>query len=92
MVGQKRSADDQPWYLRLIETQGIGTFMALVLLIGGYKLADALVSKVVEYMSLQIRQTEVLTQSVQENAKANVRQEELLRSILTEMSKDSKNE
>ena len=63
--------------------------MALVLLIGGYNFAKALVAKHLEYMSLQIQQTQILSENVKETTASNQRQEQLLEYILGEQAKES---
>lgn len=80
-----------PWYMRLIETHGISTFFAVILLFGGWKLMEkqlqvldeqATQSKLqTEQMELQSETLQTIAETTRRSSESNQRQEGLLREV-----------
>lgn len=79
----------EPWWMTILKTQGIGTVFALILLIGGGRMAESIASKHMQFIDVNMRQVEVQTESLGEIAKSNRRQEDLLQEIRNEASKEA---
>jgi cell division protein FtsB len=78
--------DNQPWWMRVLEKQGIATVFALVMLAAFWKIGSAHI----DFLQEQIVQMRMQTNILEEISESNARQEDGIQKLRSAVEKTDK--